>query len=237
MLGNSWQPPESHNLPLFHRKAGCVSWHCAPSGLESLALCSYAFLVLGHSSSSPTRCQKPCKSTTLHEAQSLPSGFQSPLAFGTCHLSHLCPPLPTSAPPSGPVPAKTPLLSPLQVSKLTLKAHYRRVPRMCVFLSLWGESDSPSLASLGLPEPSVISLFIVRVRWLWPPRCWVWLGELVLSPAWESWDFPKQPCVPLTVSMSWTEAPTPGRPLPHTHPAGCAAPALLCHVCPSVHHF
>lgn len=65
-----------------------------PSGLDSLALCSYAFLVLGHSSSSPTGCQEPCKSTTLHEAQSLPSGFQSPLAFGTCHLSQLCPPLP-----------------------------------------------------------------------------------------------------------------------------------------------
>jgi hypothetical protein len=65
-----------------------------PSGLESLALCSYAFLVLGHSSRSPTRCQKSCKSATLHEAQSLPSGFQSPLAFGTCHLSQLCSPLP-----------------------------------------------------------------------------------------------------------------------------------------------
>lgn len=24
MLGDSWQPLESHNLLLFHRKAGCV---------------------------------------------------------------------------------------------------------------------------------------------------------------------------------------------------------------------
>lgn len=66
---------------------------------------------------------------------------------------------------------------------------------MCLPQSL-GRIDSLSLASLGLPEPSVISLFIVRVRWLWPPRCWAWLEEQVLSPAWESWDFPRQSCVP-----------------------------------------
>lgn len=104
---------------------------------------------------------------------------------------------------------------------------------MCrVSSSVFRENDSLSLASPGLPEPSVISLFIVRVRWLWPPRCWARLGERVLSPAWESWDFPRQSCVPLNMPIP-LERDTHARETLSLLTLLAAWP-LLCHTGPSV---
>jgi hypothetical protein len=101
-------------------------------------------------------------------------------------------------------------------------------------LAAWGESDSLSPASPGLPEPSVIPLFIVQVRCPW--TC-CWEGRASAGRAGsetcvgKGWDFPGQllpPHVHLTTSERGTHQGSPC----HLHPGGCLSPSFA--VCPGM---
>lgn len=99
MLGNSWQPPESHNLLLFHGKAGCVF----PGTVPPAALNHSLFVLTPFSFLDVSPIQHDARllyEQTLLAAQSLPSGLQIPWPLGpaVCHISaHLCPTLWASA--------------------------------------------------------------------------------------------------------------------------------------------
>lgn len=107
MLGNSWQPPESHNLPLFHRKAGCVfPGTVPPVALNYSLFVPMPFLFLDISPILQRDARTAVRERLGTKPSLWPPGTPWPLGPAVCHSSaHLCPAL-------RPAPAKTPLLTP-----------------------------------------------------------------------------------------------------------------------------
>lgn len=102
MLGDSWQPLESHNLLLFHRKADCVFLGSVPpAALNHSLFVPTPFLFLDVSPVLQTAVR-----ARLRAALSLPLASKAPGLWDLSSASALH----TSAPLSGPGPAKTLLL-------------------------------------------------------------------------------------------------------------------------------